>query len=129
MRTVWAETQNVVIELKKKFVQYCVPVSLRKRFQRLWRWVVLHHLFRFELFFFPWVEKFLFVESHISGQNDLVELGDPNTVDIAGVVANKVSDVPPWAKLELVDISTSLVAVVEWICLATIGVDSVPFWS
>jgi hypothetical protein len=102
---------------------------LRKWCERLRRWPVLDNRLRLELFFFCRVKEFLFVESYVSGQDNLIELGDPDAIDIAGVVANEVSDVCSWAKLELIDVFPGLEPAAQGICLASICINPVPVWS
>jgi hypothetical protein len=102
----------VVIELIEKFVQDRVPVSLRKWLQCLRCWPVFHDRFRLELFLLLWIKEFPLIESYVSGQDNLIELGDPNTIDIAGMVANEISNVCSWAKLELIDVFPGLIAAV-----------------
>jgi hypothetical protein len=101
---------------------------LRKWCERLRRWPVLGNCLRLELFFFCWIKDFFFIESYVSGQDDLIELGDPDTVDVAGVVANQISDMRSWAKLELVDVFPGLVPAVHGIRLASICINPVPVW-
>jgi hypothetical protein len=101
---------------------------LRKWCERLRRWPVLDNRLRLELFFFCRVKEFLFVESYVSGQDNLIELGDPDTVDIGGVVANEISNVRSWAKFELIDVFPGLVTAVQGICLASICIYPVPVW-
>jgi hypothetical protein len=84
-------------------------VSPRKWCERLRRRPVLGYRLSLELFFLGWVKEFLFVESYVSGQDNLIELGNPDAIDIAGLVANEISDVRSRAKLELIDVFPGLV--------------------
>jgi hypothetical protein len=119
----------VVVKIVEKFVQERVPVPLRDWCEGLRCRPVLGDRLSVELFFFRRVKEFLFIESYISGQDNLIELGDPDAIDIAGVVANQISDVCSWAKLELIDVFPGLVSTVQGICLASICIDPVPVWS
>jgi hypothetical protein len=118
----------VIVKIIQKFIQECVPVSLRKWCECLRRWPVLGDRLRLELLFFRWIKEFLFIESYVSGQDNLIELGDPDAVDITGVVADEISDVRSWAKFELIDVFSGLVPAVQRICLASICINPVPVW-
>jgi hypothetical protein len=119
----------VIVKIIQKFIQERAPVSLREWFECLWSWFVLDDWLSGELFFFRWFKEFLFIESYVSGQDNLIELGDPDTVDIAGVVANEISDVRSWAKLESIDVFPGLISAVQGICLASVCKYPVPVRS